>query len=113
MSLSYRTVTQSARVRGDITGVSDWFIDAPLQRPNRKSDIWHFASDELWTPLGIPLRVSVTIGPKNSLQVWSVQTKLLEVGIVDLTIHVELWLPTDERLRVWTEESRTASANAG
>ena len=55
------------------------------------------------------MRVSVTIGPKNPLQVWSAQTKLLEVGIVDLSIYEELWLPTDEKLTVWMEERRAAS----
>ena len=86
--------------------MSDLFIDAPLQRTDRKSDIWHFWSEELWTPLGFPLRVSVTIGPKNSLQVCSAQTKLLDIGTVDLSIYAKLWLPTDEYLTVWTEEVR-------
>jgi hypothetical protein len=113
MSFSYRTVTHSARVLANLTGVPDLFIDAPLQRTNRKNAIWYFGSDELWTPLGFPLRVSVTIGPKNSLQVLSAQTKLLEIGIVDLSIYAELWLPTDEKLTVWTEERRAASATAG
>jgi hypothetical protein len=113
MSFSYRSVTQSARVLANVTGVSDLFIDAPLERTYRKSNIWYFGSDQLWTPQGFPLSLSVTIGPKNSLQVWSAQTRLLEIGIVDLSIYAELWLPTDEKLTVWTEERRVASATAG
>ena len=69
-------------------------------------------SDEIWTPLSLPLRNSITLGAKNGLQIWTADTRLLEVGLVDCSIAVSLLLPTDEKLDVRVEERRYGERRA-
>jgi hypothetical protein len=87
-----------------VTGRDEPLVDARIRQADRKTPIWHYYSDELWTPLSLPLRISITLGAKNGLQIWTADTRLLEVGLVDCSIIVSLLLPTDERLDVRVEE---------
>src|SRR5260221_12290225 len=86
------------------TGRDEPLVDERIRQTDRKTPIWHLATGELWTPLSLPLRISITLGAKNELQVWTADTRLLEVGLVDCSIIVSLLLPTDERLDVRVEE---------
>ena len=92
-----------------MSGVADTFIEAKLRQTDGKSDIWHYDSEELWTPCDFPLRLSVALGAKNWLRVLSADTKLLEIGPYTGD-RVNLWLPTDERLTIWAEEGRASPA---
>ena len=58
----------------------------------------------MWTPGSLPLRVSVTLGAKNGLDVWSAGTRLLELRPADTWLDVSLLLPTEEVLRIRVEE---------
>ncbi len=87
-----------------VRGQDEPLVDERLRQADRKTPIWHCDSGELWTPLSLPLRISVTVGAKNSLQVWTADTRLLEVGLVDCSITTSLLLPTDEILDVRVEE---------
>ena len=81
-------------------------VDERIRQADRKTPIWHYSSGELWTPLSLPLWISITLGAKNDLQIWSADTRLLEVELVDCGIAVSLLLPTDEKLNVRVEERR-------
>jgi hypothetical protein len=95
-----------------VMGRDEPLVDARIRQADRKTPIWNYSSDELWTPLSLPLRISVTLGAKNSLQIWTADTRLLEVGLVDCSIIVSLLLPTDERLDVRVEERSYAERRA-
>jgi hypothetical protein len=87
-----------------VTGRDEPLVDERIRQADRKTPIWHCSTDELWTPLSLPLRISVTLGAKNGLQIWTAGTRLLDVGLVDCSITVSLLLPTDEKLDVRVEE---------
>jgi hypothetical protein len=95
-----------------VTGRDEPLVDARIRQADRKTPIWHYYSDELWTPLSLPLRIAITLGAKNGLQIWTADTRLLEVGLVDCSIIVTLLLPTDERLDVRVEERWYAERRA-
>jgi hypothetical protein len=95
-----------------VTGRDEPLVDARIRQTDRKTPIWHYSSDELWTPLSLPLRISITLGAKNGLLVWTADTRLLEVGLVDCSIIVTLLLPTDEKLDVRVEERLYAERRA-
>lgn len=89
-----------------VTGRDEPLVDERIRQADRKTPIWHYSSGELWTPLSLPLWISITLGAKNDLQIWSADTRLLEVELVDCGIAVSLLLPTDEKLNVRVEERR-------
>ena len=86
-----------------VTGRDEPLIDERVRQNDRKTPIWH-AYAEVWTPRSLPLQISVTLGAKNGVQVWTAETRLLEVGLADVGIHVSLLLPTDETLTVEVRE---------
>ena len=91
------------------TGRAEPLCDERIRQVNRKTPVWHCLSPELWTPRSLPLRISITLGAKNGLQVWSVETPLLEIGPVDAGVTVSLVLPTDETLDIRVEQRRYAA----
>jgi hypothetical protein len=95
-----------------VTGRDEALIDERIRQADRKTPIWHCYSGELWTPLSLPLRINVTLGAKNGLQIWTADTRLLDVGLVDCSIVVSLLLPTDEKLDVRVEERRYGERRA-
>jgi hypothetical protein len=92
-----------------VSGRDDPFVDARIRQVNRKALTWHCLTSDLWTPLSLPLRIEITLGLKNGLQVWSESTRLLDVRAADVGIDVSLLLPTDEVLWVRVEERRYGS----
>ena len=91
----------------EIRGTPDPVIDEPLERIDRKTDCWHLTTVEFWTPLSIPLRVSIALGARNGLQVWSADVKLLDVAMTDMGLDASLRLPSDEVVRVSLEQRRS------
>ncbi len=87
-----------------VTGRDEPLVDERIRQADRKTPVWHYYSDELWTPLSLPLRISITLGAKNGLQIWTADTQLFDVGLVDCSVIVSLLLPTDEKLDVRVEE---------
>lgn len=87
-----------------VTGRVEPLVDERIRQADRKTKIWHYYSEELWTPLSLPLRIWITLGVKNNLQIWMANTRLLEIGPVDSSVIISLLLPTDERLDVHVEE---------
>ncbi len=79
-----------------VTGREEPLVDERIRRADRKADMWHYCTEELWTPLSLPLFILIQLGAKNVLRVWTTNTQLLEVGLVDVSIYVSLLLPTDE-----------------
>lgn len=89
-----------ARLVVHVSGMAEPLIDASLRQADRKTEIWHYDSDEVWTPLSLPLRVSVHAGYKSGLQVWTAQTKLVQAAVPSPLVEVELLLPSDEMLYI-------------
>ena len=100
MAYDLRALERGKRLIVHVTGLDEPLIDAPIQQTDRKTPIWSHYSQEVWTPRSLPLRVDIRLGAKNGLDVWSAATRLLEVGLADLGIHVSLLLPTDETLSI-------------
>jgi hypothetical protein len=88
----------------EIVGAPGFVVDVAIRQTDRKTPIWHVTTHEFWTPLSIPLVVTATLGAKNGLQIWSVKTKLLEVGLADMRIDVSLRLPSEEVLHARIEQ---------
>jgi hypothetical protein len=104
MRYDLRTLERGVRLVVHVTGRDEPLIDAPVQQIDRKTPIWSHDSGEVWTPLSLPLHVFIRLGAKNGLKVWSVKTRLLEVGLADYGIQVSLLLPTEEVLRIRVEQ---------
>ena len=83
-----------------VTGLKEPLLDEPLQRTDHKSDIWYHYSAELWTPMSFPLRLRLALFYNTGFEVWSADTKLLQLDSPDRWMSVRLWLPTDEFLDV-------------
>src|SRR6516225_7268084 len=79
-----------------VTGRDEPLVDARIRQADRKTPIWHYYSDELWTPLSLPLRISITLGAKNGLQIWTANSCMLKVELADPSLQVSLLLPTEE-----------------
>src|SRR4051812_30342817 len=45
-----------------VTGRDEPLVDERIRQMNRKTPIWDLATGELWTPLSLPLRISITLG---------------------------------------------------
>src|SRR5689334_19091102 len=104
MTFDLKSLERPQHLVAFVAGRDEPLVDARIRQINAKTPIWDYSSDELWTPLSLPLRISITLGAKNRLQIWTADTRLLDVGLADTSIIVSLLLPTDERLDVRVEE---------
>ena len=95
-----------------VTGMDEAMVDERIRRVDRKTPIWHCSSEEVWTPRSLSLFISITLGAKNGLDVWTADTRPLQVHHADVWTDVSLLLPTEEVLRVRVEERRYGALRA-
>ncbi len=70
----------------------------------KNGDSWWYDSGVLTTPLGLPVRLIINRGPKENVEVYTADARLLLYGMP--ATYFELWLPTDETLHVELDERR-------
>ena len=89
----------------DSSGIIE-LIDTKVPRYRKRGhpDQWSFESDELVTPRGLPLRLTVWLGGKDRICVDSADTQLLFYGMPTNGAYFQLRLPTDEVLHVTLDE---------
>ena len=81
-------------------------LDVAIPRYSKRghSDQWIYESEELSTPLGLPLRIFAVIGCKDCIVVKTADTTLLNFMPAASGAGFELWLPTEECLYVYISQ---------
>jgi hypothetical protein len=86
-------------------------VDEPVPQLMRTPEMYHLQTETKTTPLGMPVRFEIDIGPKGQgLKVFSADATLLWVFGFGTGSVVRLWLSTDELLDITIYRTRRAPA---